>query len=42
VTLGAGESKSLTIHRDFDPERVLVDSDVHVLQLKRKHAFADL
>jgi ABC-type transport system involved in multi-copper enzyme maturation permease subunit len=42
VTLGAGESKSLTIHCDFDPEKVVVDPDVRVLQLKRKHAFADL
>ncbi|HXV14469.1 MAG TPA: M1 family aminopeptidase [Candidatus Krumholzibacteria bacterium] len=42
VTLGAGESKTLTIHCDFDPEKVVVDPDVRVLQLKRKHAFADL
>jgi hypothetical protein len=42
VTLGAGESKSLTIHCAFDPEKVVVDPDVRVLQLKRKHAFADL
>ena len=42
VTLGAGESKSLTIHCAFEPEKVVVDPDVRVLQLKRKHAFADL
>lgn len=42
VTLGAGESKSVTIHCAFDPEKVVVDPDVRVLQLKRKHAFANL
>ncbi len=42
ITLGAGESKSVTIHCAFEPEKVLVDPDVRVLQLKRKHAFADL
>jgi ABC-type transport system involved in multi-copper enzyme maturation permease subunit len=42
VTLGAGESRSLTIYCPFDPEKVVVDPDVRVLQLKRKHAFANL
>jgi hypothetical protein len=42
VTLGAGESKTLTIRCEFNPEKVVVDPDVRVLQLKRKHAFADL
>ncbi len=41
VTLGAGESKTLTIHCAFDPEKVVVDPDVRVLQLKRKHAVTD-
>jgi ABC-2 type transport system permease protein len=40
VTLGAGETKSLVIHCDFDPDRVVVDPDVRVLQLKRKQAVA--
>ncbi len=42
ITLGAGESQTLTIHCPFEPEKVVVDPDVRVLQLKRKHAFADL
>jgi ABC-2 type transport system permease protein len=42
VTLGAGESKSLTIHCAFDPEKVVVDPDVRILQLKRKQAVANL
>ena len=40
--LGAGESKTLTIHCAFDPEKVVVDPDVRVLQLKRKQAVASL
>lgn len=42
VTLSAGESKTVTIHCAFEPSKVVVDPDVRVLQLKRKHAFADL
>ena len=42
VTLGAGESRTLTIHCAFDPEKVVVDPDVRVLQLKRKQAVANL
>ena len=42
VTLAAGESKQLTIRCDFDPEQVVVDPDVRVLQLKRKQAVAGL
>jgi ABC-2 type transport system permease protein len=42
LTLGAGESKTLTIHCSFPPERVVVDPDVRVLQLKRKQATATL
>ena len=42
VTLGAGESKTLTIHCAFAPDKVVVDPDVRVLQLKRKQAVASL
>jgi hypothetical protein len=42
VTLGAGESKSITIHCAFDPEKVVADPDVRILQLKRKQAVASL
>jgi len=42
MTLGASESKTLTIRCEFAPDKVVVDPDVRVLQLKRKHAFADL
>lgn len=42
VTLGAGESKSVTVHCDFEPDRVVVDPDVLVLQLRRKTATAKL
>ena len=36
VTLGKGESKDVTIRCDFDPERVLMDPDALVLQLKEE------
>jgi aminopeptidase N len=42
VTLEAGESKTLTIRCSFDPEQVVVDPDVRVLQLERKRAVASL
>jgi len=42
VTLGRGESKDVTIHCDFEPERVLIDPDALVLQLRRKNAVARL
>lgn len=42
VTLGAGESRAVTIRCEFEPERVVVDPDVRVLQLKRKQAAATL
>jgi hypothetical protein len=42
ITLGKGESKDVTIHCDFEPERVVVDPDVLVLQLRRKTAVAKL
>jgi len=42
VTLGAGESRTLTIRCSFSPEQVVVDPDVRVLQLRRKQAVASL
>lgn len=42
VILGAGESKRVTIRCAFDPERVVVDPDVRILQLRRKSAVASL
>jgi ABC-type transport system involved in multi-copper enzyme maturation permease subunit len=42
VTLAAGESKTLTIHCSFEPERIVVDPDVRILQLERKQAVASL
>ena len=41
VTLGAGESAGFEIRAGFDPERVLVDPDVLVLQLNRDDAVFD-
>jgi aminopeptidase N len=40
VTLGAGESKSVTIQADFEPAKLVVDPDLKVLQLQRKAAVA--
>jgi len=42
VSPAAGESASLMIHCDFDPEKIVVDPDVRVLQLRRKQAIATL
>ena len=42
VTLGAGESRTLTIRCEFAPERVVVDPDTRILQLRRKQAVATL
>ena len=42
ITLAAGESKTATVHCDFEPDRVLVDPDAEVLQLRRKVAVAKL
>ncbi|HYO13253.1 MAG TPA: M1 family aminopeptidase [Thermoanaerobaculia bacterium] len=42
VTLGAGEEKTVRIRAPFEPERVVVDPDVQVLQLRRKAAVAEL
>jgi ABC-2 type transport system permease protein len=42
VVLGAGESESVRIECPFEPERVLVDPDALVLQLRREAAAKDL
>ena len=42
VTLGPGEARVVTIRCHFKPERVVVDPDALVLQLKRKSAVATL
>jgi ABC-type transport system involved in multi-copper enzyme maturation permease subunit len=42
VTLGSGESKTLTIHCAFAPKQVVVDPDVRILQLRRKQAVVTL
>jgi hypothetical protein len=39
--LGAGESELVTIDCDFEPERVLVDPDALVLQLRVEAAKKD-
>ena len=38
VTLGAGESASVTISCGFEPKQLVVDPDVHVLMLERNKA----
>ncbi len=40
VTLGPGETKDVTVRCDFDPDKVVVDPDAVVLQLRRKTAIA--
>jgi hypothetical protein len=42
VTLAGGESKTVSIHCPFAPEKVVVDPDIRVLQLQRKQAVATL
>jgi hypothetical protein len=42
VTLGAGETGDLVLRCEFEPEKVVVDPDVRILQLKRKQAEAKL
>ena len=42
VELAAGESKTVTIPCDFEPERVVVDPDALVLQFGREKAEAEL
>ena len=38
LTLGAGEERVVTIRSDFEPERIVVDPDVRILQLRRERA----
>jgi hypothetical protein len=40
ITLGPGESKDIIIPCPFEPDRVVVDPDAKVLQLRRKGAVA--
>ena len=42
VTLGTGQSETVTIECDFEPERLVVDPDVRVLQLNRDAAIIHL
>ncbi len=42
VALAAGETKTITIATDFEPERIVVDPDVRVLQLGRNRALLEL
>ena len=42
ITLAAGETKDVTVRCDFEPDRVVVDPDALVLQLRRKTATAKL
>jgi hypothetical protein len=42
VVLGAGEEKRVEILSPFQPEKIVMDPDVEVLQLRRKAAVADL
>jgi len=38
VKLGGGEAAEFVIRADFEPERVVIDPDVLVLQLNREAA----
>lgn len=40
LVLGAGETGEVTIHCDFEPEKLVTDPDARVLQLRRKAAEA--
>ena len=42
ITLGKGESRDVLISCPFDPERLVVDPDAKVLQLRRKNAMTKL
>ena len=42
VVLGPGESRVVRIRCPFEPERVVVDPDAHVLQIQRRAATAKL
>lgn len=41
VTLGPGQSETITMPCDFEPDRIVVDPDVRVLQLNRDAAIHD-
>ena len=38
ITIADGETKDVMIHCDFEPERIVVDPDIQVLQLQRNAA----
>ena len=38
VTLGAGERADVVLRCDFEPKRLVVDPDVHLLMLERSKA----
>jgi hypothetical protein len=42
VVLGAGEARVFHIRCSFEPQRIVVDPDVNVLQLQRRAAAARL
>lgn len=42
VVLGAGQKVRVTIPCSFEPQKIIVDPDAKVLQLKRKQAVAEL
>lgn len=42
VTLAPGESRQLAIESDFEPERIVVDPDARLLQLRRERATTPL
>jgi hypothetical protein len=42
VVLGAGEEREVRIPCSFEPDKVVVDPDVQVLQLRRKAAVTAL
>lgn len=42
IVLGAGESQDVVIRCPFEPERIVIDPDALVLQLRRKQATAKL
>ncbi|HLQ67670.1 MAG TPA: M1 family aminopeptidase [Candidatus Limnocylindrales bacterium] len=42
IALAAGESKRVSIRCPFKPDKVVVDPDVRILQLRRKQAVASL
>jgi hypothetical protein len=42
VTLGPGEERAVTIRSDFEPQKLVVDPDVRVLQLERQKVTVEL